>query len=148
MKEMDINQNFPDTGEPQDDSRYEVTMDMILSVFKKSTDKKKMKDIKSSVNSLLKPEDLLASPEIDDQVEQIIKDDKKMGDESWLTYSKGYYSKRKHRQAPGELPMQISEYTGRGGECAVMSELLFNNYNVNRMMIDEGENRRIEGKMN
>lgn len=119
-------------------SPYEVTMDLILSVFKNYSDKKKMKEIKSLVNSILKPDDLLSCPDIDDQVERLLKGDRKLEDESWLVYSNGYYSKRKRKHAPGELPMQISEYTGRGGECAVMSELLFNNYNVNRMMIDEG----------
>lgn len=116
----------------------DISIDLVLNVFKNYSDKKKAKDIKSSVYTLICPDDLLANPEIDEAVDRILREDKKLGDESWLTYSKGYYSKRKRKAPPTDAPMQISEYTGRGGECAVMSELLFHNYNVNRMMIDEG----------
>lgn len=116
----------------------EITIEMILSVFKNFSEKKKAKDIKILLCNMLYPEDLLAMPKVEDSVDRLLREDKKRAEESWLTYSKGYYSKRRKKSPPGELPMQVSEYTGRGGECAVMSELLFNNYNVNRMMIDEG----------
>lgn len=121
-----------------EESSVSVSIEDIVAVFKSYSDKKKLKEIKTAVNALLRPDDLLAQPEIDDMVETLVKEDKKLGDESWLTYSKGYYAKRKKKQLAGDIPMQISEYTGRAGECAVMSELLFHNYNVNRMMIDEG----------
>lgn len=121
-----------------DDSSAEITIEDVVAVFKNYSDRKKLKEIKTAVNTLLRPDDLLAQPDIDDRVELLVREDKKLGDESWLTYSKGYYAKRKKKQLAGDAPMQISEYTGRGGECAVMSELLFHNYNVNRMMIDEG----------
>lgn len=115
-----------------------ISIETILNTFKSYSDKKKAKDIKSSVCAFLYPDNLLAAPEVDEAIDRVLKEDKKLGDESWLTYSKGYYSKRKRKPSPSEVPMQISEYTGRGGECAVMSELLFHQYNVNRMMIDEG----------
>lgn len=116
----------------------DISIEFILSIFKSYSDKKKAKDIKTAICAQLYPDSLLAGPEVDEIVDRILREDKKLGDESWLTYSKGYYSKRKRKSTPTEVPMQISEYTGRGGECAVMSELLFHNYNVNRMMIDEG----------
>lgn len=115
-----------------------VTIDLILSVFKSYSDKKKAKDIKSEICNMLYPDDLLASSEIDEAVDRLIREDRKLEDESFLKYSKGYYYKRKRKILVTDLPLQLSEYTGRGGECAVMSELLFRHYNVNRMMIDEG----------
>lgn len=115
-----------------------LTIEDIVSVFANYSDKKKSKDIKSSINALLCPDNLLAQPGIDDEVDKLLREDRKLGEASFLTFSKGYYSKRRKKQAPGEIPMQISEYTGRAGECAVMSELLFHNYNVNRMIVDEG----------
>ncbi len=127
MEENQIQENKPN-----------VTIEDIVSVFANYSDKKKSKDIKSSVNALLCPDNLLALPGIDDEVDKLLRADRKLGDESFLSFSKGYYTKRKKKQAPGEVPMQISEYTGRAGECAVMSELLFQNYNVNRMIVDEG----------
>lgn len=56
-----------------------------------------------------------------------------------LTYKKRAYSKAKNKGG-GPLPTGIpdSNYTGKGGECLVMGELLFNGYNVNNMMVDEG----------
>lgn len=115
-----------------------ISIESILNTFKNYSEKKKAKDIKAAICVQLYPDNLLAEPEVDEAVDKILREDKRLGDESWLTYSKGYYSKRKRKSTPTEVPLQISEYTGRGGECAVMSELLFHNYNVNRMMIDEG----------
>jgi hypothetical protein len=37
---------------------------------------------------------------------------------------------------PHKLPENL--YTGKAGECAVMSELLFRGYNVNSMLVDDG----------
>ena len=116
----------------------DISIGTILRTFKSYSERKRAKDIKTAVCVQLYPDSLLAKPEVDDAIDRILRDDKRLGDESWLTYSKGYYSKRKRKLHPIDVPMQISEYTGRGGECAVMSELLFHSYNVNRMMIDEG----------
>jgi len=35
-------------------------------------------------------------------------------------------------------PQSKNLFTGKGGECAVMSELLFRGYNVNSMLVDDG----------
>lgn len=117
----------------------EITMETVLSVFKNMADAKKMKEIKAAVVALLTPADVLLNDnqtEIEQRVEELIKEDKKLGEESLLTYSKGTYKKRKKVQLPGDgLP---TEYIGIAGECAVMSELMFHGYNANRMMIDEG----------
>ncbi len=115
-----------------------ISMDTIVATFKNYSEKKRLKDIISSVMAVTFPDNIMACPEIEDRIRLLVKEDQKRNEESWLTYSKGYYSKRKKKQGLGDSPMQITEYTGRAGECAVMSELMFNHYNVNRMMIDEG----------
>ncbi|MGM9864054.1 MAG: hypothetical protein ACI305_07330 [Lepagella sp.] len=119
-------------------SNKDINIELIVSLFKSFSDKKRAKEIKNMVCAMLYPNDLLAIPKVEEAVDHILLEDKKLAEESWLTYSRGFYSKRKNKRGPGGQPLQLSEYTGRGGECAVMSELLFNNYNVNRMMIDEG----------
>ncbi len=66
-------------------------------------------------------------------------------------YRKGYYKlKRKRSTATeriiGNIPIKNEYfkpnantlYIGKGGECSVMSELLFNGYNANIMAVDEG----------
>lgn len=122
----------------------DITIDVILSVFKSFSDKKKLKDIKGEVVNLLKPQDQLIwerQPEIEKVVDDLIKADKKLDRESYLTYSKGFYQKRKGRKLPVDDDLVLrtpTEYLGRAGECAVMSELMFRGYNANRMMIDEG----------
>lgn len=119
-------------------------MELILSVFKSYSDGKRMKDIKSSVVALMTPPDQLIcenQAQIEEDVEFLIKEDKKLENESYLSYSNGIYKKRKNKRVPGAttatLPIN-SDYIGRAGECAVMSELMFRGYNANRMMIDEG----------
>lgn len=122
----------------------DITIDVILSVFKSFSDKKKLKDIKGEVVNLLKPQDQLIwerQPEIEKVVDDLIKADKKLDRESYLTYSKGFFQKRKGRKLPVDDDLVLrtpTEYLGRAGECAVMSELMFRGYNANRMMIDEG----------
>lgn len=119
-------------------------MELILSVFKSYSDGKRMKDIKSSVVALMTPPDQLIcenQAQIEEDVEFLIKEDKKLENESYLSYSNGIYKKRKNKRVPGTtsaIPPINSDYIGRAGECAVMSELMFRGYNANRMMIDEG----------
>lgn len=123
----------------------EITIELILSVFKNYSDKKKLKDIKNSVVALLKPSDVLIwenQAEVESIIDSIIKEDKLREEESELVYSKGYYSKRRKKRDPddfreGEYVVD-SRYIGTAGELAVMSELVFRGYNANRMMIDEG----------
>lgn len=121
-----------------------VTMEMILSTFSKKAEEKKIKDIKNAVVALLIPDgDCLFDSQrdvIEKQVEDIIKADKKEGDASVLTYAKGKYKQRRNKALPGgtDVKLQAKDFTGKAGECAVMSELLFRGYNVNRMMVDGG----------
>lgn len=123
---------------------HEITMDMILSTFKNYSDSKKLRDIKAAIVSMCTPPDQLINEhqsEIEEQVERLIKEDKTLGTESLLVYSKGgNYKKRKNVSPPGDtdIPSIPSEYIGIAGETAVMSELMFHGYNANRMMIDEG----------
>lgn len=121
----------------------EVTMNHVLSTFTKKSEQKKMKEIKAAVISIL-----LGSQNglFDDQknlekrVEEVIKSDQKLDENSVLIYSKGKYKQRPSKSLPGgaDVELQSKDFTGRAGECAVMSELLFRGYNVNRMMVDGG----------
>lgn len=121
-----------------------VTMEAILSVFSKKSDEKRLKDIKAAVmakidltsNSLFG----MQQDVIEQKIENLIKSDRKLGDASLLVYTKGKYKQRKAKSLPGgaDAMLQVNDFNGRGGECAVMSELLFRGYNVNRMMVDGG----------
>lgn len=126
----------------EDMENKEITIELITSVFKNYSDKKKIKDIKDAVVSLLHPEDIMIEvserERIENEVTRVIGMDKKRGDESDLQYSSGKYYKRKKKALPSDGNFLNSTYTGTAGECAVISELLFNGYNANRMMIDDG----------
>jgi hypothetical protein len=59
------------------------------------------------------------------------------------SYKKGVYRLIKRRAVstfPSQEPIQTNDtgYLGRAGEMAVMSELLFRNFNVSMMMVDKG----------
>lgn len=120
----------------------EITMETILSIFKNYSEGKRLKEIKECVVKVSTPEgELICSnqAEIEKQVEDLIKADRKLDKESSLIYSNGIYKKRKSKREPEEaFRASSSEYVGRAGECAVMAELMFRGYNANRMMIDEG----------
>ena len=77
---------------------------------------------------------------IEKRIEDLIKSDRRLGDASLLVYSNGKYKQRKNKSLPGgaDAILQVNDFNGRAGECAVMSELLFRGYNVNRMMVDGG----------
>ena len=119
----------------------EVTMELILSVFKNYSDRKKIKETKEAIVSILYPDSLLIDVEeknsVEKQVIELISKDKKLDGESELIYSSGKYGKRKKKPVLLNSPVN-SKYTGTAGECAVISELLFSGYNANRMMIDDG----------
>lgn len=128
----------------------EVSMELILSVFKNNRDGKKMKEIKIDVLKLLSSndngemtlfefDDKTDMQDIEKNIEAIIKEEMKKEKESRLKYSNGKYYKRPAKTAPVD-PTKKPEpvYIGTAGETAVMSELMFNGYNVNRMMIDDG----------
>lgn len=120
----------------------EVVFDNVLAVTSK-TQWKRIKEIKRDVIALLMPDDelLLLDDDtrlrVEKQVEDLIKEDKKRDKQSMLEYKNGKY-KQKKTQGGGLKPAQNTSYIGTAGELAVMSELLFRGYNVNRMIIDEG----------
>lgn len=124
-----------------------ITMDDILRVFKNAKEEKRPKDIKSSIIAMHNDEELFINPEVeaivDKQVDDLLRADKKLDKSSYLIYNKGKYKKRNNRRpfldtdVPEENPIN-TDYTGRAGECAVMSELLFRGYNANHMMVDDG----------
>lgn len=119
----------------------EVTMEMILSTFATKREEKKLKDIKNAVAALICTDtaDLFDTQreEVEKQVEELVKADKKAGAESFLNFSKGKYTKRSSKMPPGGIVLP-KEFAGKAGECAVMSELLFRGFNVNQMMVDGG----------
>lgn len=118
---------------------FEITFDDILSLFTKSTVKLKSRDIKNHFKARYPDGNLFSDKvDIDKVIDSLLKEDQRKGQESELKYSKGSYSKRSKIRKPIDVPLQYTEYIGRAGECAVMSELLFRAYNVNRMMVDEG----------
>ena len=122
----------------------QVTMELFLSTFTNKTEEKRAKEIKAAILLQLIPDcnNLFDNGRetIERQVDDILKADKKEGDASVLTYSKGKYKQRRNKALPGgaDVLLQSKDFTGKAGECAVMSELLFRGYNVNRMMVDGG----------
>lgn len=121
----------------------QVTIELIVSLFKNYTDKKRLKEIKQGVITLLYPDVLMVSTEdtdiISSEVDKVLKEDKKAENESYLEYKNGYYKKRKNKKMLSGDELKLpTQYIGTAGECAVMSELMFRGYNANRMMIDEG----------
>lgn len=118
-----------------------VTIQDVVAVFNNTTEKKRLRQIKEAVVASLTPPDCLLNPDkdrIEARVEELVKQDKKLNMESELVYNNGYYRKRKKKPAPKDGEMLPTDYVGRAGECAVMSELLFHGYNVNHMMVDDG----------
>lgn len=120
----------------------EITIEQIVGVFKNTTEGKRVKDIKAAVIQSVTPVDELFLPtdkeDIEKQVEILLKEDRKRDAESYLKYSNGIYKKRPNRCGPKDPKRPASVYVGTAGETAVISELMFNGFNANRMMIDEG----------
>lgn len=116
-----------------------ISIEDIVKLFQKKSEKKKIRDIKSEIRSIFINDLFSDADSLDKQVEKLIREDKNKGNESELIFSKQGYGLRPLKKDPLDgKSTQRTEYIGRAGECAVMSELLFNDYNVNRMMVDEG----------
>lgn len=124
----------------------DITIENMLdNIFTNIKIKKKRKDIVEYYKQHLIT-DLFGTTEADEQitendiikaVEQVLKEDRQL-DMPYLNYAKSYYSKNKNH-GKDINPIKVdSNYIGKAGECAVMSELLFRGYNVNNMMVDEG----------
>ena len=119
--------------------------DMLDNIFKNYSIKKKKKDIVayyiSVFNNLFigQEDSIIKEEDIRNRVDYVLKGDKNSED-PYLRYSNSYYYKARRKSKPIDKPTETidSNYIGKGGECAVMSELLFRGYNVNNMMVDEG----------
>ena len=87
----------------------EITIEQIVSTFRSSTEEKRLKDIKADVVALVMQNKELTLfdedvADIEQQVEKLIKEDKKREEESCLLYLKGKYKKRLYRK-PDELTL-------------------------------------------
>lgn len=126
-----------------------ITIESIVAIFKSNSDKKKIREIKNAIVQQFIPNgeqiEIFEIQRIEKdkaliekRVEQIIKEDQRLGNESLLKKdTNGYYRKRPNKLPPPDTQGD-SRYIGTAGEMAVISELMFNGYNANRMMIDEG----------
>ena len=118
--------------------------DMLENIFKTYAIKKKRKDIVAYYSSKLQlglfgdDENSISEIDVAKKVDAVLSEDKNSSD-PYLVYSKQNYSKAKRKTKPiNPIDKPDSNYKGKAGECAVMSELLFRGYNVNSMMVDEG----------
>lgn len=115
----------------------EITIEQIIGVFKGAKDAKKMADIKKALLSELENVTLFDNP--DKQIEAIIRQELKRGDESLIVRTKeGKYKRRPSTTPPRETQEIDKLFKGAAGETAVISELLFREFNANRMMVDKG----------
>lgn len=121
---------------------------MLENIFTNTTVKKKRKDIMEFYRQHLVKDLFSTSPDsvtdeqIAKQVDGVLKDDQR-SDTPYLTKGRdGKYHKSRNKGKTIGAPQQDgtidTNYIGKAGECAVMSELLLNGYNVNNMMVDEG----------
>lgn len=115
----------------------EITIEQIVGVFKNAKDAKKMADIKKALLAELENITLFDNP--DKQIESIIRQELKRGDESLIVRTKdGKYKRRPSTTPPKETQAIDKLFEGAAGETAVISELLFREFNANRMMVDKG----------
>jgi hypothetical protein len=115
----------------------EVTIEQVLNVLSKSTGKK-MAEIKKAVLAGLKEEASLFD-NIDKQIEHTVRLELKNGTQSQIVKTKdGKYKRRPATALPTETRSIDKSFEGAAGETAVISELLFREFNANRMMVDKG----------
>lgn len=116
----------------------EITIEQIISVFKNAKDTKKMAEIKKAV--IADNQDSLSLfDNLDKQIESTIRQELKRGDESLIVRTKdGKYKRRPTTAPPKETQAIDKMFEGAAGETAVISELLFREFNANRMMVDKG----------
>lgn len=116
----------------------EITIEQIISVFKNAKDTKKMAEIKKAV--IADNQDSLSLfDNLDKQIESTIRQELKRGDESLIVRTKDGKYKRRPTTAPPKETQPIDKiFEGAAGETAVISELLFREFNANRMMVDKG----------
>lgn len=121
---------------------------MLDNIFTATTVKKKRKEIVDFYRQHLVTDlfstsaDSVTEEQVAKRVDEVLKADSKSA-APYLTKGKdGKYHKSRNKGNNIGVPQQDIEittnYVGKAGECAVMSELLFYGYNVNNMMVDEG----------
>lgn len=116
----------------------EITIEQIVSVFKNAKDTKKMAEIKKTVIAEL-GDGLSLFDNIDKEIERVVRTELKRGDESLIVKTKDGKYKRRPTTAPPKETQSIDKlFEGAAGETAVISELLFREFNANRMMVDKG----------
>ena len=116
----------------------EITIEQIVSTFKNAKDAKKMAEIKKAVIAD-NQENISLFDNLDKQIESVIRQELKRGDESLIVRTKDGKYKRRPNQAPPKETQAIDKmFEGAAGETAVISELLFREFNANRMMVDKG----------
>lgn len=116
----------------------EITIEQIVSVFKNAKDTKKMAEIKKAVCAD-NQETLSLFDNIDKQIVSVIRQELKRGEESLIIRTKDGKYKRRPTTAPPKETQAIDKlFEGAAGETAVISELLFREFNANRMMVDKG----------
>lgn len=124
-----------------------ITIENIISTLKSK--EKKIKDIKQEVyNNLTGGEqgvlfndggEQLDIISLGKEVERLIRDELKKGDESRIRKTGKGYKNAPIKRTPGDPITQIDKaFEGAAGETAVISELLFREFNANRMMVDKG----------
>lgn len=119
-------------------------IERVMEAIKSSKDKKaKVAQIKSAIRTSIDGT-LFQVEDLDKEVQTAISEEIKMGKQSRITRdAKGYYKIARKVAPPktpneNDIPVIDSLYEGTAGEMAVISELLFNEYNANKMMIDKG----------
>lgn len=116
----------------------EITIEQIISVFKNAKDTKKMAEIKKAVCAEF-GEEMSLFDNIDKEIEKAVRQELKRGDESLIARTKdGKYKRRPTTAPPKETQAIDKMFEGAAGETAVISELLFREFNANRMMVDKG----------
>lgn len=116
----------------------EITIEQIVSTFKNAKDTKKMAEIKKAVIAD-NQENISLFDNLDKQIESTIRQELKRGDESLIVRTKdGKYKRRPTTAPPKETQAIDKMFEGAAGETAVISELLFREFNANRMMVDKG----------
>lgn len=125
-----------------------ITIENILeNIFSNTTVKKRRKEIVDYYRPHLVADlfgisdGSITEEQLVKHIDKILKEDQKSVD-PYLTYKDGKYyrSRKKGRNItqPTNTEKIDTNYIGKAGECSVMAELLFNGYNVNNMMVDEG----------
>lgn len=116
----------------------EITIEQIMSVFKNAKDTKKMAEIKKAVCAEF-GEEMSLFDNIDKEIEKAVRTELKRGDESLIMKTKdGKYRRRPNQKPPLPTNPIDKMFEGAAGETAVISELLFREFNANRMMVDKG----------